>query len=284
MNANDEPPWSPPAAYLYILKLDPLLWAWEYLRRNPNYRTDFHCAMTTRQSRSPTGWGLLAWEDPRQDARFAEPEWDSRTGGEVLLAPAPAGEVAPPFDFWAIPGRKSVRDDRDYLKVTARGGSEVLGRVQLAGTLRQGDPMAISLTAGRGFTVRAQAAYALLRWLKTFPDRACRPSLSAVTHMRILQALDGDAAGASHREIARRLFGAAAQVNWSADSRWRARIRYLVKCGRARSAHGYRRIAGIDRTMTGPNSPPAAASGEATLPPRHRGRGLMDQTEARARL
>jgi hypothetical protein len=33
-------------------------------------------------------------------------------------------------------------------------------------------------------------------------------------------------------------------LNWSPDSRWRARVRYLVKCGRARCEEGYRRIVG----------------------------------------
>ena len=30
--------WYPTAAYLYVLQLDGLALAWEYLRRNPHYR------------------------------------------------------------------------------------------------------------------------------------------------------------------------------------------------------------------------------------------------------
>jgi len=33
--------WYPTAAYLYVLHLDGPALAWEYLRRNPNYRRDW---------------------------------------------------------------------------------------------------------------------------------------------------------------------------------------------------------------------------------------------------
>ena len=34
-------PWYPTAAYLYVLCLDTLALAWEYLRRHPDYRLDW---------------------------------------------------------------------------------------------------------------------------------------------------------------------------------------------------------------------------------------------------
>ena len=34
-------PWYPTAAYLYVLCLDTLALAWEYLRRHPDYRIDW---------------------------------------------------------------------------------------------------------------------------------------------------------------------------------------------------------------------------------------------------
>jgi len=33
--------WRPAAAYLYVLRLDDVALAWEYLRRNPRYRRDW---------------------------------------------------------------------------------------------------------------------------------------------------------------------------------------------------------------------------------------------------
>ena len=59
--------WYPTAAYLYILGLDTLALAWEYLRRHPDYRLDW-----LRRARRPDAahrWGLRLLEDPALDAR-----------------------------------------------------------------------------------------------------------------------------------------------------------------------------------------------------------------------
>lgn len=50
-------PWGVAAAYLYTLDLDGPALAWEYLRRNPNYRTDY-AAATRRGSAWCERWGL----------------------------------------------------------------------------------------------------------------------------------------------------------------------------------------------------------------------------------
>ena len=247
MNPVEEPSWGPPAAYLYILQLDAALWGWEYLRRNVQYCRDFDCARQSRPARSSRSWGLAAWEDPRLDARVAEPRWLVRKDCEILLRRARVEETSPAFDFWAIQGHKTLRDEGDHLSLTLRAGSEILRGVHLASDLRVGDPVAISVTGAGGIVARAQAAQRLLRSLKSGlqPPLPKRPSLTALTHMQILRALDGEAAGASQREIARALFGSSTNSSWDPDSRWRARIRYLLTCGRARCAEGYRRIVGV---------------------------------------
>jgi len=63
--------WYPTAAYLYVLCLDTLALAWEYLRRHPDYRIDW-----LRRARCPDAahrWGLRLLEDPDVDARDAHP-------------------------------------------------------------------------------------------------------------------------------------------------------------------------------------------------------------------
>ncbi len=65
--------WYPTAAYLYTLHLDGPALAWEYLRRNPDYRRDW-----LRRRRRPDAahaWGLRLLEDPALDARDAHPAW-----------------------------------------------------------------------------------------------------------------------------------------------------------------------------------------------------------------
>jgi hypothetical protein len=253
----EKPSWGPLAAYLYILKLDASLWAWEYLRRNLTYRRHYDCARMDRPPASPRSWGLASWEDPRKDARAAEPQWLVREDPEILLGPARATHRAPSFDFWAIRGPKTLRDEGSHLSLTLRAGNEAARRVHLANDLWVGDPVAISVSGARGIVARAQAAQRLLRslkcGLKALPER---PSLTALTHMQTLWALDGDAAGASQREIARALYGMSTDLSWNADSRWRARVRYLVRCGRERSKEGYRRIAGVEKEC----SPSASSS------------------------
>lgn len=68
------------------------------------------------------------------------------------------------------------------------------------------------------------------------PLQACvrkRPGRIALMHMRVLQALDGVDAGASHREIASAIFGAdIVAARWHADSELRARVRHLIRRGR----------------------------------------------------
>ena len=66
-------PWYPTAAYLYVLHLDDLALAWEYLRRHPDYRRDW--LRRRHQPDTACSWGLRMLEDPAVDARDAHPAW-----------------------------------------------------------------------------------------------------------------------------------------------------------------------------------------------------------------
>lgn len=50
--------WRPTAAYLYILNLDSAGLAWEYLRRNPAYRSEWNDLRQSHSARSAEHWGL----------------------------------------------------------------------------------------------------------------------------------------------------------------------------------------------------------------------------------
>ncbi len=248
MHTIDRSSWRPSAAYLYILKLDPTLLAWEYLRRNPRYRSDFCCKRSLPKGKSPGLWGLRHWEDPARDARAIDPPWQFGPGGEFVLVRELVVQDASTFDLWRIPGRKTLRDDGDRVILTRHIGNKSLQRARLARDLGVGEPLAVSITTGKGFIKRTRAAQDFIQALEPavqVPHKACRPSVSTMTHMQILQALDGAAAGASHRAIARSVFGAFTDVGWGPDSGWRSRVRYLLKCGMARSSHGYRRMIGL---------------------------------------
>ena len=50
--------WRPTAAYLYILNLDSAGLAWEYLRRNPAYRSEWKDIRQSRSASRAEHWGL----------------------------------------------------------------------------------------------------------------------------------------------------------------------------------------------------------------------------------
>src|SRR5438477_3493995 len=73
---NDRPGiWLAQGAYIYTLMLDPLSLAWEYLRRNPEYKSEYRQAVTMREGGTPDRWGLQSWEDPKLDSREVDPVW-----------------------------------------------------------------------------------------------------------------------------------------------------------------------------------------------------------------
>ena len=102
--------WYPTAAYLYVLWLDALALAWEYLRRHPDYRLDW-----LRRHRRPEAahrWGLRLLEDPALDARDAHPRWLPGHAAVVQLYPdADPPPDATAFAFWRIPGHKHLLHD-----------------------------------------------------------------------------------------------------------------------------------------------------------------------------
>ncbi|KIZ33899.1 DUF7011 domain-containing protein, partial [Stutzerimonas stutzeri] len=111
--------WYPTAAYLYTLHLDGPALAWEYLRRNPDYRRDW-----LRRRRRPDAahaWGLRLLEDPALDARDAHPAWFPDYDAVVQLYP----DADPPpdayaFEFWRVPGRKHLIHDGKRLVLVSR--------------------------------------------------------------------------------------------------------------------------------------------------------------------
>src|SRR5690606_6563513 len=145
-------PWYPTAAYLYVLHLDGLALAWEYLRRYPDYRLDW-----LRRHRRPQAaqqaahhWGLRLLEDPALDARDAHPAWLPGHAAVVQLYP----DADPPLDaatfaFWRIPGHKQLLHDGKGLALIARSPGHCL-RFALAAGLEDGrEPMPIAAALPR---------------------------------------------------------------------------------------------------------------------------------------
>ncbi|AOV02307.1 MULTISPECIES: DUF2285 domain-containing protein [Pseudomonadota] len=226
--------WYPTAAYLYVLWLDALALAWEYLRRNPDYRLDW-----LRRARRPDAaqrWGLRLLEDPALDARDAHPAWLPGHADVVQLYPdADPPPDAAAFAFWSLPGHKQLLHDGKGLVLIARSPGRCL-RYALAPGLEDGMAVAYAQRGGAAAPALGHAPSAV----QTRP----RPTPAALLELHTLQALDATLTGASLRDVAEGLFGAdAVAADWHADGDLRARVRRLVRRGDALMRGGYRQLA-----------------------------------------
>ncbi|KPU89902.1 hypothetical protein APR50_27510 [Variovorax paradoxus] len=260
--AND---WHPAAAYLYALALDGPALAWEYLRRNPHYRAvyDLHARGSDDETGHAARWGLRLLEDPARDARQAQPAWLPDPDGLPQLHPdAAAASDAPVFALWRMPGRKQLAHDGQRLLLTAYRPEGTL-RAAVSPALEHGMAYAHGLAAGARLRERWRAAAATMERIDGYYGRDAslagtharahgRPDRIAQLHMRSLQTLDGLHAGATQREIAQALFGAAVVAErWHDLGELRAQVRRLARRGRALVDGGYRRLLQIEAAGDG---------------------------------
>jgi len=242
--------WQPTAAYLYTLTLDRESLAWEYLRRNRHYLR--HWAAWGYQAPVPIAefWGLRSLEDPARDARAASPVWfdvPNPTQPSLHLSAHPRSTRT--FDLWAIPGFKDLMHDETGWRLTVRDGRQTL-RLVIPAEMSHGTAFAITVPADGEALPTLRAAQQFLASLdsaqtrKPIPRaRLGRPTPEQTAHARTLQALDGKAAGATHREIACALFGSRDVFErWTTNSELRAQIRHLLRRGQAFVEGGYRRF------------------------------------------
>ena len=243
--------WRPTAAYLYVLHLDRPALAWEYLRRNPDYRRDW--LRRRNQPESAHVWSLRLLEDPALDARDAHPAWFPDHDGVLQLYP----DADPPpqvhtFDFWRIPGRKHLVHDGKRLMLTACWPGCCV-RLALPPGLTDGMAYAYAVRACAASCARYRTLIEELDKLaaatgaEPLAAARARPAPAALLELHTLQALDAALAGASLREAARGLFGTdAVATGWYADGGLRSRVRRLVHRGESLMRGGYRRLAQLD--------------------------------------
>jgi len=239
--------WHPSAAYLYVLHLDGPALAWEYLRRNPEYRR-----LWQRHRRRPQyeahRWCLRLLEDPTRDARDAHPDWFPDPSSVVHVYPdADPTDDALLFQLWRIPGRKQLMHDGKRLVLTTQLIDRKL-RMAISPALEDGMAYAYAVRAGCQLRERWRAIEADLAMLDAASAHHIaialdRPGRTAMLHMRTLQALDGTLAGASQRGVAEVLFGISAVAErWYDDSDLRAQVRRLIRRGQTLMDGGYQRL------------------------------------------
>lgn len=250
--------WHMTPFYAYTLGLDGPGCAWEWLRRNPDYVEDYRrerCSQKRRTAAAKLGrrprdcaerWGLLIMEDPCLRAPEALALWRADAVSGVLRAgtrPTP-GPSHRAFNFWTEPGRKAIAigSTGAQLIIETRANTHRL-LFEEPDDLTAEIPLELHLDA---FEDSENQLETMRRFLLE-RRRPRRRKLSAHPHalktMQMLQAIDGRAEGASYREIAEVIFGAAAaNDDWHDRGLLKARTRYLIR----RSNHfvhgGYRQL------------------------------------------
>lgn len=237
--------WRSGAAYLYILRLNSQALAWEYLRRNPDYRAAWRGSRTAAPAADQ--WNLAQLENPAVDGLRARPLWRTSDGHALrILAATPTTSDALPFELWKLAGQKALVHDGHVLKAWVLGTDRTL-LLTLDLCLADGDPFEYLVPSGPLLADACATAHLINTRFSV--DRqhaqALRTSVAAAVHLRSLQALDGAQAGASQREIATALYGVArVQRDWTPDGDLRARTRYCIRRARALMAGGYRSLLG----------------------------------------
>jgi hypothetical protein len=166
-------------------------------------------------------------ENPRRDAREAEPSWSPISHPTVHLVDVP-DEDAPRFDLWSFRGVKQLAQDGRGLSLINRSASSVV-RATLGRGVEPGCPFGVWCLDKVG---RAEGTTE--RLLQRRPGRATPLDRTALAHLRALFALDAKAVGASDQQI-----GAALTLKehlartWSPDSALRALVRDALKRGRS---------------------------------------------------
>lgn len=187
MADHDAEQWHPTAAYLYVLQLDDFALAWEYLRRNPEYRRDW--LDRQRRPEAPQRWGLRLLENPSMDARDAHPIWftDHPELIHLYLDVDPMPDSVA-FDFWRLPGSKALVHDGRRLLLTTHWPGCCL-RLTVAHGLEQGMAYVHAIRPCARF--RAIAAeldrLAVATDAAQFAAARCRPSPSALLELHTLK-------------------------------------------------------------------------------------------------
>ncbi|NDP47504.1 MAG: DUF2285 domain-containing protein [Sulfuriferula multivorans] len=248
--------WHPSAAYLYVLHLDGPALAWEYLRRNPEYRRVWQCHRR-RPQHEALRWGLRLLEDPARDARDAHPDWFPDPSSVVQVYPdADPTADALLFQLWRFPGRKHLTHDGKRLVLTTQLVGRML-RMAISPALEDGMAYAYAVRAGYQLRERWRAIEAELAMVDDAKVHCTaittgRSGRTSMLHMRTLQALDGTLAGASQRAVAEALFGITAVTErWYDDSDLRAQVRRLIRRGQTLMGGEYRHLLQLGRAAQG---------------------------------
>lgn len=252
-----------------LAAFDPSDWAWEFLRRNRDYRRDWQASVPRRlcyvtlkdgtrllrlRRRYPRAelWGLYAFADPSVPARRAPTFWHLEALQRIvrLRAEPPPGnfkhrqstKVLSLSDF-RVDRVAAIGVDSVPLVLMKGPGSHV--PVEISGLAALSLPFAPVFEIGSLLDLGTQTE--LLRRLNRFAEQARDPGSRPVPTIderlhQALIALDGSLAGRTYREIAITIYGERRVAeDWQGPSLFlKDRMRRLVAKGTELMNGGYR--------------------------------------------
>lgn len=251
--------WSLRSSYEYAVALTPRDWAWEFLRRNPEFQmawwqsrdtfeiTFSNSTLTIIHARTDAlaaeNWGCFYTDAPDIDARSANVFWSPAHFATILHMHAVSTDARSnmaPFDLRQQTCPASLlfaADSTQHLLFHGRGHGIQLA-VSGASLLEP-----VHLLADPVFNVgeARQRLEALARFNDFVAGLPPPVGRKAMRLGKILQALDGSLAGAPHRDIAVALFGTErVEADWNDPGQnLRDRVRRAVKRGRDLMSGGY---------------------------------------------
>lgn len=238
-------------------------WAWEWLRRNGDYQAskDIGAFVRRRVIRETpmltiielerphqSRWGLCFAEDPDRPFHHAAVFWNGDVDPAVCpvaATPAPRGAPSCVLDLERLKIAATVLvmpsgeqhvvlcDGIHALQLHVRNGSVVGGPVRLAYELQNFEKLPEhAVTIERLGSVLSRAR---------FPSELLAKEPNADRWLLALKAIELEAVGHSHAEIADRLYPGSDQGNFTTDWR-RSRVRRLLEAGHALIKGDYLKI------------------------------------------
>lgn len=244
--------WRSPTAYKKMLNAEAADFAWEYLRRNRDYREDYRNRQNIGSiaAADPTfrqQWGFLFAADPDQAFDAQTIFWAPEVLPTVLrVGCGRAAAYSRPYDVdvGELSGADLRRAPDGWHAVLRLGG--MTHRLWLQRLPAKRAPIILELPLDTDFDLQSRAAYRLWSAIAKRTLAESHSSLPLRRRQRLtlaIRALDGRIEGNSYRTIAEGLFGASRipQQSWKTHDLRNRTIR-LVQTGLSLMRGGYRAL------------------------------------------
>lgn len=248
--------------YAYTRELEGTGWAWEFLRRNADYRDDFRSSesddivvvtlpsgTTLYKLQTPQvtaeNWGLALFADPAKTALAQDLIWlpeVTTLAATCSLSPA-GGRTADTLCLECFKGRTAVLLNETTEVVTVRSVGKSVTLNIVSGSILAGHKAVTFSHDGFKSLARHIECLRILQQLMAETSNTNTIQMGGENkYLAYLVALDGHLEGRSYRDIAEILYGnERVSSHWTDDTRWmKSKVRRAVKRGIALMNGGYR--------------------------------------------